>query len=611
MSGTGHAGKVDRGMAWALFAAGFAALWATHGELGYVRDESVYFAAAETHAPWFKLLLRSPSLALGDPALVRFWEINHEHPVLMKSLFALSYAVFHQGLGWLRPDTALRLPAFAVGALVLPLSFLLGRALYGRKAGLFAALCFLLVPRQFFNAHISAFDVPIASAWLLVVYCFWRAVTERRWWLYTGLAFGAALATKHNALFLPFVLTPFALHRAWIATRERPTARAWVWRFVAVYAAVAVLYLLLLVALGPERFLEKFLLLSPHAALFVGLGVGGAWLLWKLRPESEDAFRPLAAVQAMAVLGPVLFYVHWPYLWHHPVDRAAWYLAFHAQHNHYAWLYLGELLREPPFPLAYVVVKTALTVPVTLFVPMVLGLVSVAVRALAPLAPALARRWPRVTFPEALVAVNAVASILIISHPNVPHFGGVKHWFPSMLFLGILAGLSVSRASDALLGLLRAGKPDLPDWVAAAPLFALLLVSPLVATWRVHPYGTSYYSELAGGLPGAASLGMQRQFWSNNVTGVLPWLNANASRNARVWLHEVTGYAFHDYQRYGWMRSDLQPANGPADADIAVYQYHQEFREQEFNIWQAFGTTRPVTGLYVDETPQIVVYRRR
>jgi hypothetical protein len=58
------------------------------------------------------------------------------------------------------------------------------------------------------------------------------------------------------------------------------------------------------------------------------------------------------------------------------------------------------------------------------------------------------------------------------------------------------------------------------------------------------------------------------------------------------------------------MRSDLQPAGGPADADFAVYQYHQEFREQEFNIWQAFGTTKPVTGLYVDETPQVIVYRR-
>jgi hypothetical protein len=102
---------------------------------------------------------------------------------------------------------------------------------------------------------------------------------------------------------------------------------------------------------------------------------------------------------------------------------------------------------------------------------------------------------------------------------------------------------------------------------------------------------------------------MQRQYWSNNVTGVLGWVNAHAPRGARVWLHEVV--SFRDYQRNGMLRPDLLPAGGPADADVAVVQYHQEFREQEVAVWQAFGTTRPVTGLYIDETPQVVVYQRR
>jgi hypothetical protein len=59
------------------------------------------------------------------------------------------------------------------------------------------------------------------------------------------------------------------------------------------------------------------------------------------------------------------------------------------------------------------------------------------------------------------------------------------------------------------------------------------------------------------------------------------------------------------------MRRDLRPANGPHDADVAAYQYHQEFREHEFNIWQVFQTRKPSTGLYIDETPQVVVYTRR
>ena len=112
------------------------------------------------------------------------------------------------------------------------------------------------------------------------------------------------------------------------------------------------------------------------------------------------------------------------------------------------------------------------------------------------------------------------------------------------------------------------------------------------------------------GIPGAASLGLQRQYWSNNVTGVLPWIDANARPGARVWLHEVNGLSFRDYQRNEMLRADVVPVGGPEDADLAAVQYHQEFREQEVLVWQAFGTWVPSTGLYLDETPQIVVYRR-
>jgi hypothetical protein len=247
-----------------------------------------------------------------------------------------------------------------------------------------------------------------------------------------------------------------------------------------------------------------------------------------------------------------------------------------------------------------VLVKTALTVPTSLFVPMVLGFFWLGVRA-----------WRReLTFLEVLVAANAVASIAIISQPQVPHFGGVKHWFPSMPFLAVLAGGVLVRGARGLSQALA------PRWKAATEprLFLALAVAcalpALIATAKLYPYGTSAYAELAGGLPGAASLGMQRQFWANNVTGVLPWINANAKPGERLYLHENHGGQVADYRRNGMLRSDLVIVGSPAEADLVAYQYHQEFREFEFMTWQAFGTTRPVFGLYLDETPQVVVYRR-
>ena len=202
--------SIDTRIGVALFAAAFAALLFTEQPVGFTRDESVYFYAAENHARWFQALLANPSVALEDQSITGAYDYNHEHPALMKNLFGLSYLLFTEKLGLLRPAAGFRLPAFFFAALILPLTFALTRRMFGRAAGIFAAVSFMLVPRQFFNAHLSCFDVPVAAMWLLTIHCFFRAQEEKRWWLYTGLAFGAALATKHNALFLPVVVAPFA-----------------------------------------------------------------------------------------------------------------------------------------------------------------------------------------------------------------------------------------------------------------------------------------------------------------------------------------------------------------------------------------------------------------
>jgi hypothetical protein len=602
--------RTDRRIALGLFLGAFALLWATEAAVGFVRDESVYFAAGEQVARWLRLLFQMPGRAVSDAVTTQAFDFNHEHPLGMKLLFGLSWQLFHETLGLLRPATASRLPAFALAASIPALLHAWGSVLFGRRAGLFAALCFLAVPRHFFHAHLACFDMPVAAAWLWVVYAFWRAETDARWWLWTGLLWGAALAIKHNALFLPPVLLPFVIARALRASAGKPAARALLEQAGLTVAGAAALLGVLVLVLTPQGLIRGWALLSPPTAV-VGLLAAALCVLGvRLRRTDRATFQAVAPLGAMALAGPAILYAVWPWLWYHPVDRFAAYLEFHATHVHYAWMYLGTVLREPPFPLTYVLVVTALTLPVSLLAPMGVGLFSVGLRSLAALRPAWRARIAPATASHVLVGVNALASLVLISLPDVPHFGGVKHWLPSMPFLALLAGREVQRGGDALAAWLGPHLRRVPPAAVTPLLGALLLLPAVTLTAHVHPYGTSAYGELAGGVPGAASLGMQRQYWSNNVTGVLGWINANAPRGARLWLHEVNGLSFRDYQRNGMLRPDVQMVNGPGDADVAAVQYHQEFREQEIAVWQAFGTTRPVAGLYIDETPQVIVYRR-
>ncbi|HEX9104965.1 MAG TPA: glycosyltransferase family 39 protein, partial [Polyangia bacterium] len=244
--------RADRRLGWIVFAVALAALVAGGRSQGNTRDEGYYFDAAELYWSWYGDLVENtlhgaPQRSFTRAAVDRGFGYNHEHPALMKSLFGLSWRVLHQchcpeqggrhpigygrkhvTLGLLDEEAAMRLPTDVLAALMAMLVFLLGATVWSRAAGLVAATLTLAAPRLFFDAQLAAFDAPIAAMWVAVVYAYWRALDDKRWGWRTGLLFGLALATKHNAFFLPAMLAPHWLFVAW-QRKQRPPLRPFVY----------------------------------------------------------------------------------------------------------------------------------------------------------------------------------------------------------------------------------------------------------------------------------------------------------------------------------------------------------------------------------------------
>jgi len=515
---------------------------ATSPAAGISRDESVYVEAGASYVRFWREALRTPgrALELAD----RHYAWNHEHPGLAKGIFGVTRTLLSDILGWTGEVQGSRFGAFLLAALLAGVLALWGFDLAGPLGGALSPALFFLVPRHFHHAHSAVLDLPVSALWLATTYAFWRSTSASRgrlstagWATVTGLLLGAALATKHNAFFLPPVLLA-----AWLLGSIRGRQRE---------------------AVG-------------------GAGGGGPW-----------------AFAAMAVLGPLVLVASWPWLWHHTLPRIRDWLGYHLHHENYPWMYFGDLLREPPFPVSYPFVITALTVPAAIGVAMLGGVAQAGGR----IAAAWRGRDTSVSLPtEWLLLLNAIVPIALIAWPTVPHFGGVKHWMPAMPFLALLGARALVTAGRLL-------SPARPAVVTS--LLAALALAP--AAWQVartHPFGTAAWNEIAGGAPGAASMGMQRQFWGDDLVAVLPELNAHAVPGARVWFQEATTLAVKQHQRDGKLRPDLLVASGPEDADISIWQYHQEFRDREFRTWTEFRTARPVAGAYLDEVPLVQVYAR-
>ena len=150
------------------------------------------------------------------------------------------------------------------------------------------------------------------------------------------------------------------------------------------------------------------------------------------------------------VLGSIVFFAHWPWLYHDTQARVGEYVEFHRQHEHYPVDYFGHLYMLPPFPMNYPWVMTLFTVPLATLVLGGVGLVICTQRIWQGIKSDDGRGHRGVA--ECLLVLNLMVPIVIISLPNTPIFGGTKHWMPAMPFLALTAGIGAVRVMDGLFG---------------------------------------------------------------------------------------------------------------------------------------------------------------
>jgi hypothetical protein len=267
--------------------------------LGYNSDEAVYAGQAAALA--------------NVEELTPYFPIFRAHPLLFQSILSIPYQL---GAG----DLAGRLLAAAFGVATIYLVFKLGDLLYGRQAGLLAALVIALMPYTVVVSRQVLLDGPMVFFATLTLYALARYVKSGRLiWLYgAGGAMGLTfLAKETSVLLLGAVYTFLALS---------PELRLKV-RHVALSFGV------MLLVIAPY----------PLSLMFAGkTSTGQSYLTWQLfrRPNHSWDFYPtvvppaigflviLAALAGLLVLRresgwrerllvswivvPVLFFVLWP-----------------------------------------------------------------------------------------------------------------------------------------------------------------------------------------------------------------------------------------------------------------------------------------------------------
>lgn len=269
------------------------------GAVGFNGDEAVYAGTAASLA--------------GDRALSTLFPVFRAHPLLFQTLLSVVLRI-HES------DWTARAFAALIGVAAVGMTFLLGRRLYGRGAGLLAALLLAVMPYHVIVSRQVLLDGLMTLCATAALYCVVRYLQGATpgWLLAGGAMMGAAILAKETSLILLgglyafFALTPAA----------RLKARHLLPAAVILIAEIAVWPISLHLS-GQDQTGQSYLLWQMfrppnHGTWFyvsvlpswIGLAVLAAafgGLIWLRR---EGTWRERLLLAWLAV--PVIFFTLWP-----------------------------------------------------------------------------------------------------------------------------------------------------------------------------------------------------------------------------------------------------------------------------------------------------------
>ena len=141
----------------------------------------------------------------------------------------------------------------------------------------------------------------------------------------------------------------------------------------------------------------------------------------------------------------------------------------------------------------------------------------------------------------------------VIRHcfPKANHYDGLRHFLVFIVPFSIIISLGLVRLGERSTLFFKITK----EWLLI--LLLLLLITPnLYSLVTLHPYQTTYYNLLVGGLKGAQEkeIPYASDYWLNSYREAWDWLNNNAKKGSNYYAYPE-GYLF----KFHVQRNDMKP----------------------------------------------------
>ncbi len=451
----------------------------------------------DANIPFNKITTKSV-YQIDDEDFNYFMKIDGDgHPPLSDILSSIFNRVLFGKLRLINDIDAYRVYGVLLASLLVGLVFYWADKVYGRLAAFVSAISLALYPLFWSEMHFNTEkDVPETVYWSFMLFCVWKGITEKKikWIIGSGILFGLALGTKFNIFFIPFVIFP------WL-----------------------VVYLLRQKRNLIPGYLKKIFLGGIPAAL----------------------------------IGVVIFFASWPYLWPDPIERVQQVFRFYRR--------LGvasnpDLRYFGPFGISTYPTQWILyTTPIIILTLSIIGIFFVF------------RRFKREKDNVSLLFLLwLVIPVARISWHDASIYGGIRQIMEYVPAMAILAGLGAS---------------SLYKFVKLRALKILILLFIVIGFFNltlklheIHPNENQFFNVLIGGLKGAKEKDFS--FWGFTLGAPyregIEWINDHAETGSDV----VFAYELIPNIPRLWVRPGLSLNNGSRSGYLQNGEYAISLRYQ-------------------------------
>lgn len=291
----------------------------------------------------------------------------------------------------------------------------------------------------------------------------------------------------------------------------------------------------------------------------------GFWIWHKRR-------MPVRRISYLVLVALTVYIIGWPWLWISPVSHLTRYFHLQSTFESVPEFIFGKTYIAAPW--WYIAVMFLVTTPAVVLFLFFIG---------AWWAIRKGGMWDR-----AMLA-NALFPIVFFSLPWVYRHDWIRLFLPAYPFAALIVGRGIMQCKRKFIFFI------IIAWLATL-YFSVI---------RIHPWESSYYNELVGGVSGAERLGFETEYWGNAYQGVLPWMNEHKESTMCV---SPTTHPFYYYQAMGQIEAEVVFNADRNVCDYAVILMRQGFFIKNSSIATIVRTQKPVYSVLLDGVPLVGIY---